>query len=139
MMSNLDLFRPEVISHKKLTQLGQVFINTPVPLKLITYAGFLITGAIVLLILFGEFSEKYIVLGYLNEKNGIVNVYPNKSGIILRVYKAAGDVVKQGEALFLIQTSSSYSHLADQKSDLLEHLLANRCQVINEIKEKKSY
>lgn len=129
------LFRPEAIKHKKLAQLGTVSINTPCSLQFITYTSVLITLAAILFVLFGEFSEKFVVLGYLNDRQGIINVYPSKTGIITRIYKVKGEQVKQGEALFLIK--SRLDNQPNNEDSLLKQLLKQKKLIGIELEAKK--
>jgi membrane fusion protein len=105
-MSEHSLFRKEVIENQKYQNWGSIFINTPIQYQLVS--GFFITlaFALILLILFGEFSEKYIVSGCINSIKGMVRVFPNKNGIIIKSTISPGKQVKKGDRLFVIDTSN---------------------------------
>ena len=90
-----NLFRQEVFNQKKLSHLGVISINTPLSFKLVTYSSLVILLIIILFLVFGEFSDKFVVIGYLNDAKGIFSLYPSKSGVILKNYKKKGELVKK--------------------------------------------
>jgi membrane fusion protein len=99
------LFRKEVIDNKKNQNLGSVSINLPLPYQFLTITCVTLVVLILLFLVFGEYSEKFIVFGYLNYPKGIVRVYPSRSGVIVKSSMSQGDKVSKGDALFLIDTS----------------------------------
>lgn len=104
-MSQNSLFRQEVIDNKRYAHWGSVFINTPMSYQLVSCIFLLLIMALILFICFGEFSEKYIVSGYINSRKGVVRVYPNKNGIIKASNVYQGKKVKKNDVLFIIDTS----------------------------------
>ncbi|STX29678.1 hemolysin D [Legionella beliardensis] len=134
-MNNESLFRPEVIKHKSLAQLGTVSINTPFPLKFIAYSITIIILGIILFIFFGECSEKFVVIGCLNDQQGVVSVYPSKSGVITHIYKAKGEQVKQGDAIFLIK--SIFDNYPNHRDTILKQLNERKKLIISELDAKE--
>ena len=118
------LFRQEVIDNKKYTDWGSVFINTPLEYRIVSGAFFALTIALILFIYFGEFSEKYIVNGYINSRKGIVRVYPNKNGIIKKSYAFQGKKTNKNEVLFIIDTS--YEGWTEKQGNEIFHQLNER-------------
>lgn len=104
-MEKNHLFRSEVMEACRNKNYGKVSINTPIHFSCISMGLLLLTVLIILFIGLGEFSEKFIVAGYLESTQGIARVYPHKNGVIVRQYVHQGDEVKKGDDLFLIDTS----------------------------------
>ena len=104
-MSNNQLFRQEALEYNKNKQYGTVLINTPLPYKLLTLGVSILVVLVCLFLLFGEFSEKFVVRGYLESTTGMARVYPNKNGVVAKSFVQEGDEVQKGDTLFLIDTS----------------------------------
>lgn len=113
-MDDNSLFRNEVIENQKYQNWGTVFINTPMRYQLISGFFIILIFALILFICFGEFSEKYIVSGYINSIKGIVRIFPNKNGIIIKSSVTPGKQVKKGDILFIIDTS--YDGLSEKQN-----------------------
>jgi membrane fusion protein len=136
-MINKTLFRQEVTDNKSKNY-GSVFINTPRTYTICCIGSALITLGIILFIAFAEVSEKYTVQGYLNSNKGVLRVYPNKQGIIIKKYVKQGDKVNKGDPLFLIDTS--YDGLTNKKQPaILENLEKRKRFLMLEIQSKFDY
>lgn len=110
-------FRKEVLDNKKITHnFGTLYINTPPTFKKFVAGLSIIIILIGIFVIFGEFSEKFIVTGYINSDKPIINIYPKVSGIILKNDLYQGKSIKKGDILFLIDTS--YAGLGIQKDKL---------------------
>lgn len=137
-MNKKHLFRQEVIESQKNRNYGSVSINTPVRYTLLTMGFSLLVIGIFLFLMLGEFSEKFIVTGYLESTNGIARVYARKSGVIRQCFIKQGEKVKKGASLFLIDTSNEG---VEKKStrDVLSHLEKKKISIEKEIAYKKQH
>lgn len=130
-----SLFRKEVMDSQRNTDYGSVSINTPIQYTVLTLGFSLIVFLILLFVMFAEFSEQFIVTGYLNSTKGIVRVYPNKNGIIIRSTVSPGMSVKKGDSLFFIDTS--YEGLDNENHhEVLEQLQKRKRAIEKEITNK---
>lgn len=120
-----NLFRSQVINRKKTSSLGMVSLNIPPSYTFISGAYGLLIVVILLFVSFADISEKYTVRGYLNSSKGMVSVYPQKLGIIMKSFVHQGQQVHLGEALFEVNTS--YTGL-----DTVEH-----SQTVQQLKKRK--
>ncbi|KTD07685.1 membrane fusion protein [Legionella jamestowniensis DSM 19215] len=98
-------FRPEVLQHKKERIYGAIFINTPPGYKFLTIGFSLFIFLIGAFLIFAEFSEKFIVSGYVNSTKALVRVYPKMNGIIAESYIHQGEKINKDGTLFLVDTS----------------------------------
>ncbi|WP_419419197.1 HlyD family efflux transporter periplasmic adaptor subunit [Legionella sp. D16C41] len=73
-------------------------------------------------------------MGYLNESQGVISLYPSKNGVIIHSYKNQGDRVKKGEAIFLVH-SLTESQLID-RNDVLKKLITRKKSINYEIEIK---
>jgi membrane fusion protein len=111
------LFRKEALESRKNRLYGAVSINTLPQYKVLTLGVSSITVLVILFLVFAEFSEKYLVAGFLDSTKAAARVYPKINGIIVKSYSHQGDRVSKGEKLFLIDTS--YAGLSEPNSQVL--------------------
>ena len=120
-MDNRPLFREEVLQSQRNKYFGSVSINIPMQYKVYTLV-FMVLGILIfLLIIFGEWSETFIVSGYIESAKGISRIYAYKEGVILKRFVNVGQEVKQGDALFSIDTAKETLDKGNKK-DVLAHL-----------------
>ncbi len=137
-MNEKGLFRPEAVENRRNKNYGSVSINTPMHYTILSIGFSGLVGLILLFLLLGEFSEKFIVKGYLESTKGVARIFPNRSGVIAKCFVKQGNKVKKGEELFLIDTS--FGELGKNKSlDVLSHLEKNKKNLEKEIKYKKAH
>jgi len=137
-MEEQKLFRQELIDGIKNRNYGSVSINTPKQYQALTYGFSFIVLLIILFIMFGEFSEKYIVNGYLESTKGEARIFPSKNGILVKKYINHGEEVKKGDKLFLIDTSYERSNKHD-KSEILLQLEKKKKALEKELLYKKKH
>ncbi|MCP0914740.1 MULTISPECIES: HlyD family secretion protein [Legionella] len=135
---NKNLFRQAVIDNKKLQIYGSVFINTPVQYRNMALAAMLTVILIILFFTFAEFSEKFVVSGYINTSKAVSKVYAKTNGLIIKSYVSQGKEVKKGDALFLIDTALDGLSGHD-KEKLLKELQKQKRWVEEEIVYKTQH
>lgn len=135
-MNEKGLFRQEAIDNKKNRNFGEVFINTPVKYHLFTGGVLLIILLMILFFIFGEFSEKFIVTGFVESTKGVASIYTNKNGVIVRSYAEQGGAIKKGDKLFLIHPS--YDGLSQvNQHNALWHLEQKKQAIEEDIQYKE--
>jgi membrane fusion protein len=117
-MNDNPLFRQEVFDSKKNSYYGSVIINTPVSFEVVTWCCSLLVVLIGLFLALSDYSEKFIVTGYLNSTQGLVRVYPTRNGVIVTSRVAQGSRVHQGDELFVINTAYDGMPNKDQSAVL---------------------
>ena len=133
-----SLFRQQVFDDLKNKHYGMVSINVPVKYSVLTAGISLFLVLIILFFMFAEYSEKFIVKGYVNSTPGVVRVYPAKQGVLVKSWVHQGMSVGQGDPLFLVDTS--YDGLAKTAHHAVFDKLVQQAQAIdNEIKYKKAH
>jgi membrane fusion protein len=134
-MREKSFFREAALSQVKYKNYGDVFVNIPLNyIVLVMGCGVIIIG-IITFVIFGEFSEKCSVTGYLNAAHGVVRIYPKQRGIITKSAIKLGDLVKRGDVLFWIDTSYDELGLAYQ-SNLSKTLQKKQNSIQHEILQK---
>ena len=126
--NSVSLFRQEVFDDLKNKNYGSVSINVPVKYTVLTTGISLVVLLVILFFIFAEYSEKFIVKGYINSTQGIVRVYPSKNGVIVKSWVHQGSQVGKGDALFLVDTS--YDGLSRHRNHAVFDKLTTRRQLI---------
>jgi membrane fusion protein len=135
-MNTQSLFRTEALDHAKNKQMGDVFINTPGHYWVLVVGCGVFVLCLMVFITCAEFSEKCRVKGYINSEQGMVHAYAKRQGVIVKCLVAQGDLVKQGAALFLID--SSYDGLVStEQRQTLQPLLHKKRALLKEITYKR--
>jgi membrane fusion protein len=137
-MSDQGLFRQEVLEHKKHQNLATVWLELPKRYTHFMLGLCFVMAGLLVFILCGEFSAKYVVQGYLESSKGLVRVIAQKPGVIVASYVHQGNKVKRGDKLFLID--NLYEGLSHPRSHRLYKQLKKKMQMINEalaLKEKE--
>ena len=137
-MEEQKLFRQELVNGIKNRNYGAVSINTPKQYQALTFGFSFIVLLIILFIMFGEFSEKHIVNGYLESTKGEARVFPSKNGILVKKYIKHGEEVKKGDKLFLIDTSYE-SYNKNDKNEILLQLEKKKKSIEKELLYKKKH
>jgi membrane fusion protein len=96
------LFRKEAIAARRTQWLGTVILARP--LSYTFFAGFALVAAaaIVAFLIFGEFTRKASVKGWLVPQRGLVQVFAPQGGVIARVQTREGAIVKRGDVLMVV-------------------------------------
>jgi membrane fusion protein len=137
-MTEKNLFRTDVLESRRNRHYGTVLVNTPVHYTVLTVFFSLFAGLVIGFLLVGEFSEKFIVKGYIESTKGVARVYANKNGIIAKCFTKQGDTVKKGEKLFLIDTSDDGVSKKNQH-DVLAHLETKKKSLEDEVAHKQRH
>lgn len=136
-MKTSSLFRPEAVESRQHGYHGTVSINTPLHYQIVIAGVVVAILGIILFLSFAQFSEKFIVKGYVNSTKGVVGVFPSKNGIIVHSRAIHGAHVNKGDELFMIDTS--YDGLFKNKQhDVLIQLKNRKASIKKEINYKKS-
>lgn len=125
-----DLFRQEVLEHKKVSSWqGDTALPNTFSLKIFLIILLIILTGIISLLLFGSYTERRTVSGYLTPIQGLVKVTSSNSGVVSKVFVKEGDNVAANQSLLVLQ-SQQYGQLGDYNSQIKKNL-EDRLSVIN--------
>lgn len=125
-----DLFRQEVLEHKKVSSWqGDTALPNTFSLKIFMIILLIILTGIISLLVFGSYTERRTVSGYLTPIQGLVKVTSYNSGIVSKVFVKDGENVDTNQSLLVLQ-SQQYGQLGDYNSQIKKNL-EDRLSVIN--------
>lgn len=99
-----DLFRPEAVQHQQQRLFGEVLIAWPIPMIWIAVGAATIVLALLTLAVFGEYTRKVYVEGYLAPDRGLVKLHSRESATIAERHVEEGQSVKRGDVLYILAT-----------------------------------
>lgn len=137
-----ELFRQEVIDHQRDRLLGEIILTQSIP-RVIWISGIVIVAVlVVLLLVFGSYTRKERVQGYVVPSGGIIEVYPQGTGTIAETFVEAGDLVAAGDALLKITNDRAVDRGEKISISLLKSLQEQRSMLESQIvrlgEQKKS-
>ncbi|EKF9231134.1 HlyD family efflux transporter periplasmic adaptor subunit [Vibrio cholerae] len=137
----MNLFREEVFQAKKNRLFGDVVINQPAFLYVITTAVFVLFIVLSIYISQSSYSRKETVKGYLIPEKGLMKVFLNRSGVVGDLLVEEGSKVNAGDGLAKIINSQSLSSGVELSDILVDELekqkvtLSEELRVIYQIQE----
>ncbi len=110
----IALFRAEAVKAKSGDWLGEVVIVQPASTSLLAGVAFLIGSALIAFCVFGEYTKKARVSGYVVPDRGLLKVYAEQAGQITALNISEGDKVRRGDVLAAISSEKVNSNGATQ-------------------------
>ncbi len=131
-----DLFREEVVSSRRQKWLGDILLVRPVSLRILTLIAVAITASIVMVLFFVEYTRKERVTGQLALNKGLVKVYSQANGIVVRRLVEEGDRVASGQALYLISIERNTLVNGETQAEILRQIRARKAKFENEWRQQ---
>ncbi|MFM8900271.1 MAG: HlyD family secretion protein [Burkholderiales bacterium] len=102
-----SLFRQEALTAQHQTWLGSIQLIRPLSLSLLATLAVLVAVGVVLFLVAGQYTRKAQVLGVLVPEKGVLRLFAPQVGTVLESRVAEGQVVKQGDLLFVLAVGRS--------------------------------
>lgn len=124
-----DLYRPEAIAFVGARSLGSVEVSQPISFRLLT-AGFLILTLMTLAFLFlGQYARTQAVSGFIEPKEGVVEVRASLSGVIQQVLVRENMLVEKDQPLLLVAGGKTLYDGVEENDLILEELIAQQSRI----------
>jgi membrane fusion protein len=107
--------------------LGSILLVAPVSFAVLTAVAVVLSGALVLLLAFGSYTERSTVTGQLVSDAGLARIYSPQPGIVLGQHVSEGQAVKAGAVLFIVSTER-YSETLSATQSLISQSVRERAQ-----------
>jgi membrane fusion protein len=115
---NSPLFRQEVIEAGRDRLAGTVVAATPPRSRVYATLLMLVSAALVLILVFGQYATREQVRGIVSYDAGIARVYPNAPAEIRQVHVRTGAYVNAGDPLVTISLAQGRGGIGSQLSEL---------------------
>lgn len=100
------LFRLEAVDARRTQWLGSVILARSLSQSFYALFAFIAACAILAFVIFGQFTRKATVKGWLIPEQGLVKVFAPQGGVINQVRIREGAAVKRGDVLMVISAES---------------------------------
>ena len=128
-----ELFRREVIEAKRDRVLGDVVYASPISYWLFSTFAFALAIAVICFAVWGEYTRKSSVAGYLAPDQGLIKVYAPYTGVVVKQLVQEGQSVEADAPLFILSMAQESSASADPHADTLAKLAERRKSLRNTI------
>ncbi len=135
----MDLFRKEVLEHKKTSMLGDIILLRPMSFYILTGMAVFFSFCLILLIVFGKYAEKKTVTGFLTPSAGLVKIFSPKPGTVMEVKVKEGELVAKEQILLTVDTRRSTNDSVSVDTGVLqqlEHEIQEQEQILNNLEYK---
>lgn len=107
-MANQPLFRHAALNAQKNQWLGKILLIRPMSYVYLTLMAMFFAGVVIAFMVWGTYTKRSTVMGQLVPETGLVKVYAPQFGIVVEKKVREGQLVKQGDILFIL-SSERYS------------------------------
>ena len=132
------LFRQQAVEFVMARQYGTVILTRQVSQVFFTYIFVTLILIIINFFIFFETTRKTKIQGMLVPKAGVIRVFSNQSGVIADIRVKEGQVVQEGEILFLISSERSTSDPRSTETRVSEFLSQRRDSFGTELQQVKA-
>lgn len=151
----MNLFRPEAIDEKRRRLWGEVRLAQPVSLAVWTAVLTFICVAVFVVLVFGKYTRKETVPGFLEGAEGMVEVRPVQAGRVSRILVQEGDTVSKGDPLIeftsdisgigggpildrqLVETDRQMTSLRDRQSAISQSYQGGRDRMVEQMEAQR--
>ena len=114
------LFRNAALAFHGAAALGSARIVNSVSIGAMTLLICAIAAAMIGFVVYGQYARKETVEGFLEPDQGVIRVYPPRSGVISDVRVSDGDRVRRDDVLFKVVDLQSMADGSDADTELLD-------------------
>ena len=119
-----NLFRAEALESRQREWLGSVQLTRPVSLAVLTAFVVVVALAVATYLMFGEYTRKARVAGYLVPDRGVIRLVAPQAATVLESHASEGAVVRQGQVLFVLAVGQTT--LGGDTQDVVQQSLVAR-------------
>ncbi|NPT42087.1 HlyD family efflux transporter periplasmic adaptor subunit [Paraburkholderia sp. 1N] len=126
------LFRSEAQNAQGSRVVGEILLIRPLSFKFLTAIEACMAACIILLFVFGSYTRRTSVEGVITPDGGLVKVYAQQAGVVLKLNAAEGQSVNAGESLYTISTDLQ-STAGDTQAALIQEARQRKESLLQEI------
>lgn len=126
------LFRREVLSEQQTGWLGTVLLEPKISHGLFAALAAATTLAVLALLVFGTFTRKERIKGWLVPERGLVRVFAPHPGSVTRISVREGDVVNKGDVLLALSAELRSSTAGATREEIVRRLASRSTSMASE-------
>lgn len=130
-------FRRAAEAAQRFQPFGEIALVSPVPLTILTIISAAMGVGVALLLTFGSYTRRATADGVVMPDTGLVKVYAQKSGIVLRRAVVEGQHVARGTLLYLVSTDVQSAVERGTHAALIERTQRRKNSLLQEIENTR--
>jgi membrane fusion protein len=120
------LFRPEVIAERQGQWLGTILLEQRITQRAFTWISLSAGAAILALLIFGSYTRKVHVNGWVIPQEGVARVVAPQAGVVSRIGVHEGDTVRAGTPLLVLSAEIHSQAGGAIREEVVRQALARR-------------
>ncbi|KVT20177.1 MFP transporter [Burkholderia sp. MSMB1078WGS] len=128
-----NLFRPEARAAQRTSMLGEIVLVRPVSFTFLAVAAVCMALGVMLLFAFGSYTRRTTVDGVIVPDAGLVKVYAQQPGIVLRKAVLEGQHVTRGMVLYTVSTDLQSAFGGRTQAALIDQARRRKSSLLQEI------
>jgi membrane fusion protein len=131
-VSDLRLFRTEVITERQSQWLGTVKLAPRASFRLFTVLAILVAAAVIALLVFANFTRTARINGWLLPHEGVIRVYAPRPGVVGSLDVKEGSHVRAGDRLLTLSDELQSSAVGATQEQITQQLAQRRASLVEE-------
>ena len=131
-----SLFRTEAIAHQQEVKMGDAIAVHTSSLAWLSILFALLAVTLLVFLFSGEYTRKARVTGFLSPSQGLLKIFTPQPGNVLERKVEEGDVVQQGDVLFVLTAEQSSPQHSDAQAAAIASIQARRDSLLNELEQQ---
>jgi membrane fusion protein len=133
-----QLFRQEAVDAQRDRFLGELTAARPLPLWAFTVAAVAIACAVIAIAVWGQYTRRERVSGYLASEAGAVPLLISEPGQVTSIDVTEGQVVKAGQVIARVTIDRTLSSAAESSSEVMAELKQRQQILADEITQTEA-
>jgi membrane fusion protein len=104
-----QLFRLDALQGQQAKWLGEVILVRPISFTLLTWFSMALASIVIAFLVWGTYTKRSTVSGLILPETGLVKVYVPQPGIVLEKHVVEGQLLKQGDVLYVLSSDRQSS------------------------------
>src|SRR4051794_4302504 len=110
----LPLFREEVLQQRSGGWLGDIVLVRPISFSILVSMVVIVLAATLAFVVWGEYTKKARVSGYVVPEEGLIKIYSQQSGTVVSLLAREGQKVEEGQVLAVVSSERTGEQGATQ-------------------------
>jgi membrane fusion protein len=126
------LFRKEALTERRAESLGSVILVPQVSHYVFAAFSAVTLIAVLLLVVFGSYTRKERINGWLVPQHGLVQVFAPQVGVVTELFVEEGSEVRRGDPLLVLSAEVQSAALGATQSGIIRRLESQRESLMDE-------
>lgn len=135
MIPKKQLYRDAAINAKQIKWLGEIVLIRPLSFTFLTMFAVGMAALLVAFLCWGSYTKRSTVAGQLVPDVGLVKIYAPQAGIVVQKHVVEGQLVKQGEILYVLSSERQSSTQGNIQAAISKQVAARQQSLQDEIRK----